>query len=218
MSAKCITIHMWCAPRSLSTATTYSFSRRPDTIVFDEPLYACYLYNNPTIFRPYREELIASSNVNGNEIMDMLNSASANVNKPIKFAKHIAKFIPHVNRKYLFGENIHHVFLIRDPIKQLHSWNAKQSVHNEEFSLETSGLLYLMQLYSEIRRESKANHQYSSPIIVDSDMLANNPEVILNEMCVKLNIPFYSEQLTWPAGPKPDVDGYVFKLLFYYYI
>ena len=27
------------------------------------------------------------------------------------------------------------------------------------------------------------------------------------ELCARLGIPFYTQQLSWPAGPKPDIDG-----------
>ena len=36
-------ICLWSSPRNISTAMMYSFAQRPDTIVFDEPLYAHYL-------------------------------------------------------------------------------------------------------------------------------------------------------------------------------
>lgn len=51
-------IHLWCGPRSLSTITMYSFAQRSDTIVYDEPLYNCHLYQNQHIYRPYRNELL----------------------------------------------------------------------------------------------------------------------------------------------------------------
>ncbi|WP_428842554.1 hypothetical protein [Panacibacter microcysteis] len=35
-------ICLWSSPRNISTAMMYSFGRRADTIVFDEPLYAHY--------------------------------------------------------------------------------------------------------------------------------------------------------------------------------
>jgi len=37
-------------------------------------------------------------------------------------------------------------------------------------------------------------------------VLQENPEEVLRELCARLQIPFCSEQLGWPAGPKPE-DG-----------
>jgi len=56
-------IHLWCGPRSLSTVTMYSFAQRSDTVVVDEPLYGNYLNLNPSVYRPYREELLASTEI-----------------------------------------------------------------------------------------------------------------------------------------------------------
>ena len=36
-----IKIGMWSGPRNISTALMRSFENRPDTIVVDEPFYAC---------------------------------------------------------------------------------------------------------------------------------------------------------------------------------
>ena len=41
-------IAMWSGPRNLSTAMMRSFENREDTVVFDEPFYACLLYTSPS--------------------------------------------------------------------------------------------------------------------------------------------------------------------------
>ena len=204
-----LTINMWCAPRSLSTATMYSFSRRPDTKVYDEALYPCYLHCNPTIYRPYREELLAQSCTSSNEIMDKLNSGDAE--KPIVFVKHMAKFAPSVEKHHFYGKNVRNIFLIRDPMKQITSWKKKVDVHREGFDLDSSGLLDLLQLHSELNRNAWGSNTNQGecypPIVLDSDMLAQHPREMLQQLCHRLQIPFYEEQLSWPAGPKPLIDG-----------
>lgn len=204
---KQVVIHMWCAPRSLSTATLYSFSQRPDTKVYDEALYPCYLHNNPSIYRPYREELLATSRVNSDEIMDNLNKGDSE--KPVVFVKHMAKFAPGINRRHFYGKDIRNVFLIRDPMKQIASWKKKLGVHKEVLDLESSGLLHLFQFYTEMKRHTASSEggPLPAPIVLDSDMLAAHPQEMLQHLCQQLEIPFYDEQLSWPAGAKPDIDG-----------
>ena len=51
-------INLISGPRNLSTALMYSFSRRPDTKVVDEPFYAHYL-STTGIDHPGREETLS---------------------------------------------------------------------------------------------------------------------------------------------------------------
>ena len=50
-------INLISGPRNLSTALMYSFSRRPDTTVIDEPFYAHYL-STTGIDHPGREDTL----------------------------------------------------------------------------------------------------------------------------------------------------------------
>ena len=51
-------INLISGPRNLSTALMYSFSRRPDTKVIDEPFYAHYL-SKTGIDHPGKEETLS---------------------------------------------------------------------------------------------------------------------------------------------------------------
>ncbi len=59
-------INMISGPRNISTAMMYSFRSRPDTSVFDEPLYANYLRVSG-IEHPGREETMATLPLDGEE-------------------------------------------------------------------------------------------------------------------------------------------------------
>ena len=63
-------INLISGPRNLSTALMYSFSRRPDTKVIDEPFYAHYL-ETTGIEHPGREETL---NFMSSDISDVLES------------------------------------------------------------------------------------------------------------------------------------------------
>ena len=108
-------INCWSGPRSLSTCFLYSFSQRTDCIAFDEPLYAHYLANNPNLFRPYREELMKSSETDGNQVIRNIYS-SPTESKPLVYAKHIGKFLTNIDRKPFYSDDSLHVILIRNPL------------------------------------------------------------------------------------------------------
>ncbi len=179
----------------------YSFSQRPDTLVFDEPLYASYLERNPEISRPYREKLLEVQTKNGAEFFNTLKSKFSS-NKTLIDCKHITKQLEGLNRQPLFDECVKNVFLIRDPLDIILSWNDREMIHKEGCSLESLCFPQMVQLFSEIR-QTTGQH----PIVIDSNLLKTNSREILFELCSKLDIPFYEEQLSWPSGPKPDIDG-----------
>ena len=66
-------INLISGPRNLSTALMYSFSRRPDTKVIDEPFYAHYL-ETTGIKHPAREDTLNSMS---SDITEVLESQSA---------------------------------------------------------------------------------------------------------------------------------------------
>jgi hypothetical protein len=109
-----IVIHLWCGPRTLSTATMYSFSMRPDCEVYDEPLYAAHLAKNPQFYRPYRDELLRSQCTDGNEVLSLLHSTAG---KSIIVAKHMAKHTDAIDRSNLWKSDgkrrAKHVIIVR---------------------------------------------------------------------------------------------------------
>ncbi len=193
-----IVIHLWCGPRSMSTCTMYSFSRRPDCKVIDEPLYAYWLKLNPQIHRPYKEELFKAQNPDGNAVIKEILETKG---PKIIFLKHIMRQFEGLDDSVLFTKKSKHVFLVRDPLEMITGWNKMKDLHEEECTLETMSLPYMCQMFSKIRRLSG-----SDPLVVDSDLLKAHPRAILTELCGALRIPYYEEQLSWPAGPK-ECDG-----------
>eukprot|EP01036_Dinobryon_divergens_P038091 gene38091-49937_t len=129
-------IHVWCGPRSLSTCTMYSFAQRPDCTVYDEPLYASFLKENPEIYRPYRDQLIEFQSCSPNDILSKMMSPSS---RNVVYAKHMAKHLTnHIDRSILYGPSVRHVLLVRDPFEMIASWSNKQEVHQEGCSLDAT--------------------------------------------------------------------------------
>lgn len=198
--AQPLVVHLWCGPRTLSTATMYSFAQRPDTSVVDEPLYAAYLRKHPRIFRPYRDQLLEHGTCDGNDVLEKMPDIANG--KGIIVAKHMAKHVDCIDKALLIGCNVKNVIIVRDPFDMILSWDVKQGVHQEGNTLEATSLPHMVQIYSEIRRLSGV-----PPIVVDSNLLKKHPKEILSLLCEKLAIPFCESQLQWTAGPKPEIDG-----------
>eukprot|EP00596_Hydrurales_sp_CCMP1899_P002273 CAMPEP_0119034200 /NCGR_PEP_ID=MMETSP1177-20130426/1215_1 /TAXON_ID=2985 /ORGANISM="Ochromonas sp, Strain CCMP1899" /LENGTH=505 /DNA_ID=CAMNT_0006991479 /DNA_START=370 /DNA_END=1887 /DNA_ORIENTATION=+ len=99
------------------------------------------------------------------------------------------------------GRKIKHVFLMRDPLDMIASWNAKVDVHHEQCSLIGTDFPDMLSLYCQLKSKQL------NPIVIDSNLLKEHPREILSELCTQLDIPFYEEQLSWPVGPKPSIDG-----------
>jgi len=91
--------------------------------------------------------------------------------------------------------------LVRNPVAMLGAWEAVNDVHQEGPTLESTCLVQMVQLYSQIRAATGR-----PPVVVDADVLLQDPEAVLRELCARLDMPFLPEMLTWPAGPK-KVDG-----------
>lgn len=90
-------IHLWCGPRSLSTATMYSFAQRSDTLlVVDEPLYASYLKRNPSVYRPYRDDLLDSTEVDPDVVIKTAHLHAVDGKKKIVFMKHLGTVLKHL--------------------------------------------------------------------------------------------------------------------------
>jgi hypothetical protein len=195
-----VIVHMWCGPRSLSTATMYSFSQRPDTLCLDEPLHASHLSRNPQLFRPYRDELFKVQDTDGNRVLASFESTLASSGKKVLLVKNNTKQIDGGDIDLNNETNVRHMFLIRNPLDMIHSWGVKGEVHQEGFSLAATSLPEMVRLYSEFKQNGP------KPIIVDSDNLKNFPALMLRQICAELGIDYCEEQLSWPAGPK-SCDG-----------
>ncbi|KAI9003415.1 branched chain amino acid aminotransferase [Hyaloraphidium curvatum] len=193
-----LTIHCWSSPRCLSTALMYSFSRRADCEVADEPLYASFL--QLTGFdRPYRDAVLASQPADG----AVAAAALVPKRKPILFAKQMTKHKVAAPHALLFppsgqlpsGTAVRHFLLVRHPLAVLRSFGKVLPV-----SLQESGFPAAL----EILAAAEAAGQ-DVPVVL-SDDLAAHPEETLRLLCGRLGIPFDPAMLSWPAGPK-EFDG-----------
>jgi len=181
----------------------YSFAQRNDTHqVLDEPLYAHYLRLNPSISRPYRELVLKQQDSDGDAVLaktlQSLKEITANTdgkqNPPLIYLKHMAKFRAGINKELLVHSQ--HILLVRSPEAIISSFSEVL-----EPTLQETCYVALLELYSELRSMGK-----TPPVILSEDLIAA-PEATLRTLCSELKIEFDPAMLSWPAGPKPEIDG-----------
>ena len=118
-------IAMWSGPRNISTALMRSWENRPDTIVWDEPLYAHYLRHVP-VDHPGRDEVIAAHDGDWESVVRKL-TEDGSPGVRVYYQKHMAHhLLPHISRDWL--PRLVNCFLIRDPRAMLASLNAKMGL------------------------------------------------------------------------------------------
>jgi hypothetical protein len=181
-------INLISGPRNISTALMYSFAQRSDTLVSDEPFYACYL-SRTNADHPGKNEVLQDQSSDDIIVCKQLFQQKE---KPVLFIKNMAHHIEVINDDFL--TQCVNIFLIRDPKQIIASY--AQVIDNP--TLRDIGIEYEYELFE------KLNNQKN--IVVDSGLLLQNPESVLKQICNHIGIAFESAMLHWPAGSK-DYDG-----------
>ena len=180
-------IAIWSGPRSLSTAFLRSWENRPDTEVWDEPLYAHYL-EATGLEHPGRDAVLAAGERDGQVVARRCATGGS---APLFVQKHMAHhLLPAVDGPWL--DALTHVILVRDPRRIVASYVKSRA----EITLDDIGLPRLVAL----------RQRYPEAPVVDSEALRRAPEETLRWLCGVLDVPFLPQMLSWPAGPR-ESDG-----------
>ncbi len=184
---------MWSGPRNISTAMMRSFENRADTVVVDEPFYACYLHRTG-MDHPMREEVIASQPTEWQIVAQALAADLDGVDNI--YQKHMTH---HMLKEIDLGwtSALQNCFLIRDPEYVVKSYSSKR----DTISQDDIGIRRQLELYEEI---SSITGQ-DIPVIDATRFLAD-PEAALRCLCERLAIPFSADMLHWPSGRRAS-DG-----------
>lgn len=187
-------IAMWSGPRNLSTAMMYAFGARSDCAIWDEPYYAAYLAASD-IEHPLRAEIVAAGEVDPARVaarcIGVIPDASA-----VFYQKHMTHhMLPEFSREWL--REATNVFLIRDPAKVIASYHAKR----ENPVLADIGIQQQAEIFDQIVKDTG-----TAPVVIDSDDILANPEVMLRKLCDAIGLTFQDSMLHWPAGGHKD-DG-----------
>jgi branched-chain amino acid aminotransferase len=189
-----VRIAMWSGPRNISTAMMRSFGNRADTAVVDEPFYAAYLAATG-LDHPMRAEILASQPTDWRDVAPQLTGPVPD-GRPIFYQKHMTHhMLPAFGRDWMRA--CRHAFLIRSPEAVLRSYQLRR----DSVTLEDIGFRQQAELFERACDLAGC----AAPVIDATDVLAN-PAASLRALCAALNIPFDTDMLHWPAGPRPT-DG-----------
>ena len=191
MKNDCVKIALWSGPRNISTALMYSFANRSDTAVVDEPLFG-YFLKHTGVWRPSREEVLATMETDPEKIIHSLLEPSTNM--PVYFMKHMANHL--VDLDLAFLDSFKNVILIRNPKDVLLSYSKQVE---EPTLLDTA---YKMQV-------DLTDHfdKLGTPFtVLNARNVLLDPERQIRALCDRLNIHFQSSMLNWDAGPREE-DG-----------
>ena len=177
----------WSGPRNISTALMRSWSSRKDTFVTDEPFYAYYL-KETKLKHPQFREIINNYSTNYDEVVNYLINKIPN-DKRIWYQKHMAHHILDL-KNINWVNNCENCILLRHPKEVISSYSKKNKLN----SVEELGY---PQQYEIIKYLKKINRSY---IIIDSSELLRNPEKVLSDWCMKINIKFDKSMLKWEKG------------------
>ena len=183
----------WSGPRNISTAMMRSWDSRPDCVVVDEPFYACYLLESGAD-HPMRDDIIASQPRTRAGVVDALSSPPS---AAIQYEKHMTHHMPR-GVDLSWTRDLKHVFLIRAPERVIASYRQKMP----SVSAEDIGIIRQHELFDEITAITGQH-----PLVVDSLDILGNPEHMLRQLCVALDLPWCEGAMTlWKVGSRPT-DG-----------
>jgi len=192
--SKSVRVAMWSGPRNISTAMMRAWGNRADTVVIDEPFYACYL--NATGKRhPMADAIVARGETDWRKVVDQLTGPVPG-GKRIFFQKQMTHhLLPAIDRNWLAG--VTNCFLIRDPAEVIDSYLKK----NDEPSLEDIGFVQQGEIFDWVREQTSA----VPPVLDARDVLAD-PRRTLGLLCERIGVEFSDAMLSWAPGLR-ETDG-----------
>ena len=188
-------IAMWSGPRNISTAMLRAWENRPDTVVVDEPFYACYLEASGAD-HPMRAEVLAAGTADWDAVAVSL-LAPLEEGKRVHYQKHMAQhMLPQAPLAWL--DQVANIFLIRHPRGVVTSYaRGRGSIP----TLEDLGYARQAELFDRV-----AERTGSAPPVLDAADVLADPRHALATLCETLDLSFDERMLSWPSGPRPT-DG-----------
>jgi hypothetical protein len=170
----------------------YSFAQRPDTVVFDEPLYGYYLKETGAKeYHPGAKEVMNAMECNGEKVVEFMMGAFPS---EVVFFKNMCHHLLDLDRSFM--QDTINLILTRHPAQVITSFSKE--IPNP--SLLDIGMKTQAELLNELLNRN------AHVVVIDSNELLKAPEQYLSLLCSKLDIPFYKEMLSWEKGPK-SYDG-----------
>ena len=186
-----IPINLWSSPRNVSTAFMYAWANRKDCTVVDEPLYAHYLCNSEVI-HPGQNEILDAQEKDGSKVVK--NILLRSYSKPIAFFKQMSHHLVALDWSFLL--EMKNIIFIREPERIINSYaKVRKTVTLDDIGVKKQAEIF-----------DYLNKNKGTFVVLDSKELLSNPKSTLEKLCLKLEIPFADEMLSWKAGPRKE-DG-----------
>jgi hypothetical protein len=180
-------IACWSGPRNISTALMRSWSSRADFFVSDEPFYAYYLKERQ-LKHPMYKEIIGYYPNTYDDVVTSLTSEIPN-DKEHWYQKHMAHHLIDLNN-IDWIKNFENCILIRHPKDVINSYVKKNTLnHVDELGYP--------QQYKIMKYLDSFGKKF---IVIDSNILLNNPKKILSQWCSSINLEFDISMLKWEEG------------------
>lgn len=182
-------IALWAHMRARSTAFLRMMLERGDTFVIHEPLVTLADHGATTIPDGRGGERTVKSE---RELFAGLRELA--VIRPVFFKDTVEH-----RYSYLFDHSedisdIVHTFILRDPHATINSvFNMKPNIVSAQIGYE-----HLWEIFALSRTLS-----HRPPVIVQADQLIRSPELVVEEYCRKVGLPFIPEALFWLPGKQP---------------
>ncbi len=190
-------IACWSGPRNISTALMRSWSSRRDSFVSDEPFYAYYL-KQQQLKHPMYKEIIQHYPNTYDDVVTSLTSEIPN-DKEHWYQKHMAHHLIDLNN-ISWIKNFENCILIRHPKDVINSYIKKNTLnHVDELGYP--------QQYKIMRYLDSIGKKF---IVIDSNILLNDPAKILSRWCSSVDLEFDISMLNWNKGNHPQ-DGIWWK-------
>ncbi|XP_071940933.1 uncharacterized protein [Antedon mediterranea] len=219
-----VRVILWCIPRTVSTAFEKCMSQLDDVQIINEPYESAFTIG-PEKFPPeegFEREadiFIEKSNAiesgyDGGWEPDVATYKFIKENileaeypdKNVVFVKDMSYAITW--KLHMLPKGYRHAFLIRNPVKVFSSWKKMVTkfekgrstklplINNNYVVPKKYGFGESLQLYEHLVKTGIE----PDPVIVDSDDLLENPELILRKLCKRTGIQYNDDLLNWDAG------------------
>lgn len=191
-------IAMWSGPRNISTAMMRAFENRPDTVVWDEPLYGPYLHLTG-LQHPMADQVIAEQGSDWRPIIDRVAGPIPGGHR-VFYQKHMTHhLLAEMRREWITDSGLRNCFLIRDPQSVLASYAHKRPGH--DFDESDLGFKEQAEIFDRV-----CDATGEVPPVLDAVDVLKNPKAMLRALCQSLQIDFSDAMLSWPSGRR-DSDG-----------
>ncbi len=184
---------LWAIPRSTSTAFEWMMRQRGDMDCLHEPFGEAWYQGETPMWPRLTNDSVRTPGLTLESVLaDMKSRAKINT----VFIKDFPHYVDHMFEAVM-TEDFNHSFLIRDPAKTITSmYNKWPDFHEKEVGFPEQRALFDL-IYEKTG---------SPPVVIDSDDLLENPELIIKSWCDAIGIPFIKAALSWEPGARDEVS------------